>query len=195
MNKNRLEAFSDGVFAIVITLLILDIRVPEVEYEQLPGALIDLLPRISAYVMSFVIIGLYWIAHHHSFRLISKTDGVFLWLNTLLLLLVSFFPFPTSLMGRYPFQTIPILLYGINLIAANATGFVMILYIHRHRELVASGYKRSDFYEQIPLYAWVNGIYLLALVLSFFVPMVSYFIYLAVVVVLVIVFAKRIKIS
>ena len=97
MEKSRLEAFSDGVFAIVITLLILDIRFPEVEYSQFAATLVSVLPRILAYVMSFIIIGLYWVIHHNSMHAIKKTDRGFLWLNILLLLCVSFIPFPTSL--------------------------------------------------------------------------------------------------
>src|SRR4051812_17865526 len=104
MNKNRVEAFSDGVFAIVITLLILDIRLPEVDAAHLPGALRDALPHIVAYVMSFVIIGVYWISHHHALQRLVRVDGVLLWLNMLLLLFVSFLPFPTSMLGRYPRQ-------------------------------------------------------------------------------------------
>ena len=74
MNKNRVEALSDGVFAIVITLLILDIRVPDVDYSQLPAALVAILPRIFAYVISFGVIGVYWLAHHQSLQLIAKLE-------------------------------------------------------------------------------------------------------------------------
>ena len=74
MEKSRLEAFSDGVFAIVITLLVLDIRFPEVDYAQFSTTLVSLLPRILAYVMSFIIIGLYWVIHHRSMHGIRKTD-------------------------------------------------------------------------------------------------------------------------
>ena len=81
MQKSRLEAFSDGVFAIVITLLILDIRFPEVPYSQFGQTLLSLLPRILAYVMSFILIGLYWVVHHNSLHGMKKTDRGFLWLN------------------------------------------------------------------------------------------------------------------
>jgi len=129
MQKSRLEDFSDGVFAIVITLLILDIRFPEVDYNQFTQTLVSLLPRILAYVMCFIIIGLYWVVHHNSMHAIKKTDRNFLWLNILLLLGVSFIPFPTSLLGRYPFQAGPIIIYGATLIASNLVGYIMILYI------------------------------------------------------------------
>src|SRR5512147_2765654 len=127
MEKSRLEAFSDGVFAIVITLLILDIRFPEVDYSQFATALFTLLPRILMYVMSFIIIGLYWISHHNSMQVVKKIDRNFLWLNILLLLCVSFIPFPTSLVGRYPFQAGPIIIYGLTLITCDVIGYIMVV--------------------------------------------------------------------
>ena len=96
--------FSDGVFAIAITILILNIHFPETDNEHLGQALRDLSPNILAYVLSFILIGLYWIAHHTSFHAIHKVDGVFLWMNMLLLLFVSFMPFPAYLLGKYPLQ-------------------------------------------------------------------------------------------
>jgi uncharacterized membrane protein len=74
VNKGRLEAFSDGVFAIVITLLILDVKIPEVAYQQLGEALLATLPKIFAYVMSFLIVSLYWVTHHNIMAFLVKTD-------------------------------------------------------------------------------------------------------------------------
>ena len=78
MTKNRLEAFSDGVFAIAITILILNIHLPQTDSGHLAQALRDLTPHFLAYAMSFIIIGLYWIAHHTSFHKVAKVNGVFL---------------------------------------------------------------------------------------------------------------------
>ncbi len=191
MNKTRLEAFSDGVFAIVITLLILDIRLPEVSYENLPKALFELLPRIVSYVMSFAVIGLYWVGHHQSFRFVSRTDSVFLWMNILLLLFVSFIPFPTSLLGKYPSKEIPVLIYGINLVATNVTGFGMLLYIYHHPELASAEFTKENFRKQLPIYGLVNFFYLVAIGLSFAAPMVSYIIYMLVLIVLIFVYSRR----
>ena len=135
MNKSRLEAFSDGVFAIAITLLILDVRLPEVSYDHLWQALKEIIPNILAYVMSFLVIGMYWVGHHTSFRIVAKTDGVLLWLNILLLLCISFIPFPTSMLGKYPHGEIPLIIYGCNLLATNFIAFLMIKYLHHHPEL------------------------------------------------------------
>lgn len=193
MNKTRLEAFSDGVFAIVITLLVLDIRIPEVDYSHLKPALLELIPRVVAYVMSFILIGIYWVGHHQSFQMLSKTDGGFLWLNILLLLCISFLPFPTILMGRYPLKGIPIIIYGVNLIATNATAFGMLMYLKHHPHLAAHDNITAYIKKQIPIYLIVNVSYLIAMSVGCFWPIVSYCIY-AVILVLLIVFYGKYKI-
>jgi TMEM175 potassium channel family protein len=190
MEKSRLEAFSDGVFAIVITLLILDIRFPEVDYSQFWVTLNSLLPRILAYVMSFIIIGLYWVTHHNSMHAIKKTDRVFLWLNILLLLCVSFIPFPTSLLGRYPYQAGPIIIYGATLIASNLVGYIMILYVWYHPHLATAEFSKKYMQRHTPVYVVVNVLYLCAILLAGWLPPLSYLIYVAVVVVLIIFLPK-----
>jgi uncharacterized membrane protein len=190
MEKSRLEAFSDGVFAIVITLLVLDIRFPEVDYSQFRTTLISLLPRILAYVMSFIIIGVYWVTHHNSIHAIKKTDRRFLWLNILLLLFISFIPFPTSLLGRYPFQAGPIMIYGFTLIACNIVGYVMIIYVWYHPHLAISDFNKAYIRRHTPVYIIVNGLYLCAILLAHLFPLLSYVIYIAVIVFLIVFLPK-----
>jgi uncharacterized membrane protein len=190
MEKSHLEAFSDGVFAIVITLLILDIRFPDVPYPQFAATLLSLLPRILAYVMSFIIIGLYWVTHHNSMHAMKKTDRGFLWLNILLLLCVSFIPFPTSLLGRYPFQAWPIIIYGITLITCNAIGYVMLVYVHYHPQLAVTEFNKTYLRRHTPVYIAVNGLYLCAILLAHPFPLLSYLIYIGVVVVLIVFLPK-----
>ena len=190
MEKSRLEAFSDGVFAIVITLLVLDIHFPEVDYAQFSDTLVSLLPRILAYVMSFIIIGLYWVVHHRSMHGIRKTDWGFLWLNILLLLCVSFIPFPTSLLGRYPFQAGPIILYGATLIASNLVGYIMLVYVWRHPHLAVSEFNTNYMRKHTPIYVVVNSLYLCAILLAHAVPLLSYLIYIAVIVFMIIFLPK-----
>src|SRR5215213_9294523 len=173
MSKNRVEALSDGVFAIVITLLILDIRVPDVDYSRLAEALVEVLPRIFAYVISFGVIGVYWLAHHQSLQLIGKLNGFMIWLNLVYLLAVSFMPFPTALLGRYPMQPIPIVIYGLTLIVANAIGLMLTLYLRAHPEL-QSGYVHRGRHKTFFMYVFVNGSYALAMLVGFFEPLVSY---------------------
>jgi uncharacterized membrane protein len=98
----RIEAFSDGVFAIAITLLIIEIGVPHVEGgESLSDRLGDLWPSYGAYVLSFVMIGIYWANHHSLFRLFVRTDHFFLMMNVFFLMAIVFLPFPTAVLGEY----------------------------------------------------------------------------------------------
>ena len=184
MSKNRVEALSDGVFAIVITLLILEIKLPEVEYSQLEAALIAVLPRIFAYVISFGVIGTYWLAHHQSLQLVSKLNGFLIWLNLLYLLVVSFMPFPTSLLGRYPMEPIPIVIYGLNLIAANAVGRIVVFYMRRHPEL-HSNYTMRAPHKGLYLFLFINSSYVIAMLLGFVAPIVSYIIFVVVLLVVI----------
>jgi uncharacterized membrane protein len=102
---DRLIFFSDAVFAIVMTLLVLEIRVPEVPPSlaaaQVPAKVLALGPKFFSYVLSFLVIGTYWIAHHQTFRYVRSYDRTLLWLNLLFLLSISFIPFPTGLLGEY----------------------------------------------------------------------------------------------
>lgn len=177
MNKQRLEAFSDGVFAIVITLLILDIRIPDVRPTALPAALVQLLPQLLTYVMSFFIVGLYWHLHHQVSTQIKLIDEPFIWLNLVWLLFVSVLPFPTSLLGRYPLQPIPLTVYGINLILVNVTGFLIMVYFKNHPELRFQPLTSADLRAIAPIYIAVNGLYAAAIVAAWFFPWLSYGIY------------------
>src|SRR3954463_12583090 len=98
---DRVVAFSDGVFAIAITLLVLSIDVPNVPDDRLNDALRDLLPFVYTYALSFVIVGLYWLAHHRLFRSLERVDRTLLWINLLVLGVVALIPFPTEVLGRY----------------------------------------------------------------------------------------------
>jgi len=173
MKKTRLEAFSDGVLAIVITLLILDVKLPAVDYDHLYGSLLKILPGIGIYVLSFLLIGMYWVFHHFAFMLIREVDGVLLWLNILFLLGISFLPFPTSLLGKYPFHTMPVVIYCINLLLVNLIGFITMIYLRRNPQLASEMLTSELHSSQMRLYTGVNLLYVLAIILAFFVPKVS----------------------
>jgi hypothetical protein len=104
MDKNRLETISDGIFAIVMTLLILDVRLPEHvsinSSADLLHALFIISPKIVSFAVSFFIIAGFWVGHHFIFSLIGKVNGLFLWINILYLLTISFLPFPTSILAQ-----------------------------------------------------------------------------------------------
>lgn len=113
MNKNRLEAFSDGVLAIIITIMILEIKVPEASsFESLK----PLIPVVLSYVLSFVYVGIYWNNHHHMLQAVKKVNGSILWGNLFLLFWLSLIPFTTSWIGSQHFAAVPISVYGFILL-------------------------------------------------------------------------------
>jgi uncharacterized membrane protein len=114
LSFERVVFFSDAVFAIVITLLVLELKVPHLTEHTEPSlrhALVELLPRVAGFVISFLIIGLMWIEHHRIFRYIADYDGGLLWRNLLLLLCVSFVPFPTALFSENFWSRTAFILY------------------------------------------------------------------------------------
>lgn len=115
MNRNRLEAFSDGVLAIIITIMVLELRVPE---EPTWTGLAQELPGFYSYLLSFVYVGIYWNNHHHMLHLAGKINGTILWANLHLLFWLSLFPFTTRWMDESGFPQVPVLVYGINLLLA-----------------------------------------------------------------------------
>jgi uncharacterized membrane protein len=138
MTKNRIEAFSDGVFAIVITLLILDVRFPADKPLAL-DTLWSMAPHVLAFVLSFVIVGVYWVSHHNMLHFIRGVDRQLLWLNLSLLLAVVFIPFPAALLGQHPDSRLAVALYGINLMVVNAIGTVLWLYAMSRPHLAVHG--------------------------------------------------------
>jgi TMEM175 potassium channel family protein len=178
LNKQRLEAFSDGVFAIVITLLILDIRIPVVLPTDLGAALVNILPQLLTYILSFFIVGLYWHLHHQVAAEIKMIDGAFIWLNLVWLLFVSTLPFPTALLGRYPLQPIPLTIYGINLVLVNVTGFVILVYSQKRPELRFTPMTAEELRAIAPIYVIVNTLYTVAIGAAWFLPWLSYGIYI-----------------
>lgn len=141
MSVGRLEAFSDGVLAIVVTLLILDIKVPPAATGHLGHALAEQWPRYVAYLTSFLIVGIIWLNHHATVHLLAKTDYRLQVLNLLLLLPVTVLPWPTALLSEYARegtasdQRIAVLVYGLTS-TAMSVGFTLLWrYLLRHPEL------------------------------------------------------------
>jgi len=113
MEKSRLLAFSDGVIAILITIMVLELKVP---HEASLGALLPVMPVFFSYVLSFLYIAIYWNNHHHFFHLVHRVDGALLWANMHLLFWLSLVPFTTGWMGENDFAPVPTAVYGVTLL-------------------------------------------------------------------------------
>jgi uncharacterized membrane protein len=122
MGKNRFEAFSDGVLAIIITIMVLEMKVPHGESFQ---ALRPLIPVFLSYVLSFVYLGIYWNNHHHMIHATHKVTGPMLWANLHLLFWLSLVPFVTGWMGENHFAPLPCVLYGVVLLMAAIAYFIL----------------------------------------------------------------------
>ena len=122
MSKARLEAFSDGVFAILITILVLELKIPHGDDVR---ALAPLLPVFLTYVLSFVYLGIYWNNHHHMLHATTRINGKILWANLHLLFWLSLVPFTTGWMGENHFASVPTAVYGAVLLAAGIAYYLL----------------------------------------------------------------------
>ena len=173
----RIEAFSDGVFAIAITLLIIEIGVPHVTGdESLSEALGDLWPSYGAYVLSFVMIGIYWANHHSLFRLFVRTDHYFLILNVFFLMTIAFLPFPTAVLGEYldndEQRATAVRLYALGLLLP-AFGWLCVWLYANARDLVDERLAPEYVRFLTVQYVLSNVLYASALLLSFLDPWVA----------------------
>jgi uncharacterized membrane protein len=130
MGKGRLEAFSDGVLAIIITIMVLELHVP---HEPTLEALVALCPKFVSYVLSFVYVGIYWNNHHHLIHTVKRVSGGLLWANLHLLFWLSLFPFVTAWVGEHPEAPLPAATYGVVLLAAALAWLVV------QRSIIAAG--------------------------------------------------------
>ncbi len=122
MPKNRLEAFSDGVLAVIITIMVLELRAPH--GEDL-ASLLPLMPSLLSYVLSFVYVGIYWNNHHHLLQTLTRTSGGVLWANLNLLFWLSLVPFATAWMGENHFASLPSAAYGLVLLMSAISYFIL----------------------------------------------------------------------
>jgi uncharacterized membrane protein len=147
--KNRVEAVNDGIFAIVLTLLVLEIKVPHLENGHSPAMLLEamkgILPKFIAWVISFFTVTVIWVNHHRIFESIKKIDHTFFWLNANLMLWISFYPFPTALMGDYPDNKLAVSFFGIASLMMGI-GFTLVrVHMWRHPE-ITDGYTKPQLW-------------------------------------------------
>jgi uncharacterized membrane protein len=171
---DRIVNFSDGVFAIVITLLVLDIRVPEIPADlvsqELPSRIIALEPKFLSYVISFLVIAIYWQAHHRVFRPIRSYDSTLLWLNFLFLMAISFLPFPTSLLGEYSEEQLSVVIYAATAAVASLLLVSISWYATADHRLVSSDLDDEAERTQRMQGLAVPVVFVLSIGISFFSP-------------------------
>src|SRR5438045_653750 len=157
MDTGRLEAFSDGVIAIIITIMVLELKVPH--GADLP-ALAPLLPVFLSYLLSFIYVGIYWNNHHHMFQVATVVDGAVLWANLHLLFWLSLLPFTTGWMGENHFQRWPTVLYGVNLLLCALAYLVLQSCLIRHhgRDSQLAKAVSTDFKGKASPLLYVGGI-------------------------------------
>ena len=181
MGKGRLEAFSDGVIAVIITIMVLEMKVPHGDTLE---SLRPLAPVFLSYILSFVYIGIYWNNHHHLLHAIKRVSAGILWANLHLLFWLSLLPFTTGWMGENHFATWPVALYGANLLAAAIAYTILVIAIiktHGKESDIAKAIG-SDFKGEVSLaayvvavamafyYPWISGALYIAVALMWFVP-------------------------
>jgi len=174
MRKNRLEAFSDGVIAIIITIMVLELKVP---HGSAVDALAPLLPVFLSYVLSFVYLGIYWNNHHHMLQTCGTVTGSVLWANLHLLFWLSLIPFATGWMGENHFAAAPSALYGVVLLMAAIAYFVL-------QQAIIASQGRDSLLQKAVGSDWKGKLspvlYLIAILMAFQVPWLAQGLYVLV---------------
>jgi len=174
VSKGRLEAFSDGVLAIIITIMVLELKIPSTSGME---ALVPLWPVMLSYALSFVFLGIYWNNHHHLFQAVKHVNGAVLWANLHLLFWLSLTPFVTVWMGANNFAAGPVALYGVVLLLSGSAYFILtraLLAIHEKDSVLATAIG-NDFKGKISIV-----IYAVAIPLAFLNPLFAGSLYLLV---------------
>jgi TMEM175 potassium channel family protein len=183
----RIEAFSDAVFAIAITLLVLEISVPESDFEHLWKGIGDQWPSYLGYATSFLTIGGLWFIHHGIFRRLASADTIVMRLNLLLLMLVAFLPFPTKLVAETIDLTSPeraaVIFYGLVLLSISVVIGSLWRYVAAHRELLEPDVTDEDVAAMTLLTTPTMGFYVVVVLLALLAPTVAAFGYLVIAVV------------
>lgn len=178
MEKSRLEAFTDGVFAIVVTLLVLDIKLPtNTTSDNLENNILRILPALATYALSYMVVGLYWIFHHRASHWFKSADTGVLWLNIVYLMFIGLVPFSASMLSKFTYSPWAILFYGLNLIAITIAGFTIVNYLYRHSHLVKGDFTREIYVAQRYQYTKIALLYAVGIVLGFIYPAASIYIY------------------
>lgn len=159
MNKNRLEAFSDGVLAIIITIMVLEFKVPnDTTFE----AVIKLSHKFLSYILSFIYVGIYWNNHHHLIHSLKNVNGKILWANLHLLFWLSLIPFTTAWIGEHHFASFPMMLYGVVLLMNAFAYFILqrLILIDHGKDSTLSKAIGKDYKGKISVVLYLIAVFL-----------------------------------
>jgi uncharacterized membrane protein len=183
IGKSRIESFSDGVLAIIITLMILNVKVPDITGDT-PGSnawkdLALAFPQLVAYVLSFILLGVYWVNHHHFFHALKTTDRTILWWNLNLLFWLSLIPLPTYLLAQHPFRAEATALYSFHVLAASVSFILMGQYARKknlmHHNLSKRRRRKLSFMNRLSM-----ALYFISIFAGYFSVYISYAIFIIV---------------
>ena len=184
-SKSRVETFSDGIFAIIITLLVLEIKVPHIDAplssKNLLESLLAILPKFISWIISFFTIAVIWVNHHRLFKQFKILDNGIFWWNAVLLLWTTFIPFPTAVLGDYPSNFLSIVFYGLVMSLMAASFSFMRLYVISRRDLLEENVNFELFRKGTVMSVLFGpGMYLSGIVLGFIHPWLSFAVYLGI---------------
>jgi uncharacterized membrane protein len=162
----RIAGFTDGVMAVAITLLVLNLEVPDVPAGELDERLVDLIPSVLAYLLSFALIGRFWVIHHHLFETLHRFDGTLMVLNLLFLSAIAIVPFSTDLYDKYTDEPLAVAVFGLVMSLAAVTHWSMTAYTLR-RGLVRDKHRESTAPFGSPVALGFTGIFLLSVPVAF----------------------------
>ncbi len=182
LGTQRLEAFSDSVFSIVITLLFLELKIPEVggqaDWKDLLAALYTLAPKFISIILSFGFVAIFWVAHHQFFRTLQQSTRGLLWLNLVFLFLVCFVPFPALVMTEHPRNETAVAFFGITILLTSVMLYILRRYAWiNHREISAAT-SENEVNQALNRSLLMVGLYAAALAVSFFLPVAAIVLYL-----------------
>jgi uncharacterized membrane protein len=184
-SKSRVETFSDGIFAIIITLLVLEIKVPHIDdpdsSKNLLEALLAILPKFISWIISFFTIAVIWVNHHKLFKQFKILDSGIFWWNAVLLLWTTFIPFPTAVLGDYPANFLSIVFYGLVMSLMASSFSFLRFYVIRKRDLLEENVNFELFKKGTMLSVLFGPVmYLTGIVIGFIHPYLSFAVYLGI---------------
>lgn len=190
----RIEAFSDGVLAIVITLMVLEIKIPslaeEITNTNALKAFKPVIPKLSSYALSFVMIAVFWVSHHDLFHSIQKSTRALLWLNNLWLFWICLLPFPTAFLGEHPTLTTAGVIFSAELFLCSLSFFGIRYYCFR-QALFVSTISSKEQIAYLKKSAMAPALYLAATILSLYSVSAAYFIFILVPLLFIVTFIKK----